>query len=214
MAILLAAVLGVWRASDMGEYRPSTTYNGGGAVHDYSQSGFVLGGGDFQAMPAAAPLGSNPFEGTSYYVNEDYQERVRESMRSRWADGHTQTEMSSMLSVPSAFWVDRIAKIRKATTANGGASLESILSDAAAKSLSSKPPPLVVVILYDLPNRDCHAYASNGEVCCEYAADGTSCNYETLDGTCRVGLTKYKGEYVDAFVGMLEQYRQVRPPSS
>ena len=35
---------------------------------------------------------------------------------------------------------------------------------------------LVVLIVYDLPNRDCHAKASNGEICCTYNSDGT-CNY-------------------------------------
>ena len=94
-------------------------------------------------QPATAPLGNNPFESGNYYVNSDYQSRVRSSMHARWAAGNTRDEMAKMLSVPSAFWVDRIAKIRRATAGAGAASLESTLEDAAAKV----PPPLVVVIL-------------------------------------------------------------------
>ena len=46
----------------------------------------------------------------------------------------------------------RKAKIRGEDTN----SMEGILKDAAAKN------ELVVFIIYDLPNRDCHAKASNG----------------------------------------------------
>ena len=173
------------------------------------QQQYAQPGGFGQQPPlrpmSVAPLGSNPFESGHFYVNSDYQTRVRSSMQARWAEGHTRTEMSTMLSVPSAFWVDRISKIRRSTAGAGAASLESILDDAAAQS----PPPLVVAILYDLPNRDCHAYASNGEICCEYQADGTTCNYETRDGTCRVGLAKYQSEYVDGFVAVLAAHASV-----
>ena len=61
----------------------------------------------------------------------------------------------------------------------------------------------------DLPNRDCHALASNGEVCCEYNEDGATCNYDTREPTCRVGLAKYKSEYVDAFAAMLKAHAEV-----
>ena len=96
-----------------------------------------------------------------------------------------------MAQVPSAFWVDTISKIKDAP----GMTLTSLLRSAAGLS----PPPLVVAILYDLPNRDCHAHASNGELCCEYHVDGT-CVYDTLDDRCQEGLVVYQHEYVDAFV--------------
>ena len=195
LAVLLLArpcCTGSWNAGTSGH--PGTSWGGGGGFNsqpdtfDYRQSGLVLGAG--QRAPDAAPLGRNPFEGTRYYVNAEYQERVREAMGARWAAGRAHKEMLDMLTVPSAFWVDRIAKIRR-STAGRSASLESLLDDAATKQT---PPPLVVVILYDLPNRDCHAFASNGEVCCEYMPDGSSCNYETTDATCGIGLRKYKNE--------------------
>ena len=48
-------------------------------------------------QPATAPLGNNPFESGNYYVNSDYQSRVRSSMHARWAAGNTRDEMAKML---------------------------------------------------------------------------------------------------------------------
>ena len=45
------------------------------------------------------------------------------------------------------------------TTGSTTDSMEGILEDA----LNKPVPELVVFIVYDLPNRDCHAKASNGE---------------------------------------------------
>lgn len=47
--------------------------------------------------------------------------------------------------------------------------VEEIMIDAEAQAT----PPLVVFIVYDAPNRDCAAKASNGEICCTYQTDGT-----------------------------------------
>jgi hypothetical protein len=57
-----------------------------------------------------------------------------------------------------AYWIDVMAKINGTSTHT----VEGILRDASSRS----PPELVVLIFYDLPNRDCHAKASNGEICC------------------------------------------------
>ena len=84
----------------------------------------------------------------------------------------------------SAYWIDTKAKIH----GNSTNTLEGILADAASKQ------DLVTVILYDLPNRDCHAKASNGEICCTYNSDRT-CNYDAA-GDCSDGLAEYKSTYV------------------
>jgi len=70
-----------------------------------------------------------------------------------------------MRDVPSAYWIDKKDKIR----GNGTHTVEGILKDASSKS----PPELVVLIFYDLPNRDCDAKASIGEICCTKSDDGT-----------------------------------------
>ncbi len=79
--------------------------------------------------------------------------------------------------------LDTMGKLQGSNTST----LEGILADAASK----QPHPLVTVIVYDLPNRDCHAKASNGEICCVPNPDGT-CNYDSAgDGTCSSGLATY-----------------------
>ena len=78
--------------------------------------------------------------------------------------------------------------------------MEGILADAAAKS----PPQLVVFIVYDLPNRDCHAKASNGEICCHYKADRT-CDYDA-GGDCVAGIAEYKAEYINPIAKVLSRY--------
>jgi len=67
----------------------------------------------------------------------------------------------------------------------------------------------VVLIVYDLPNRDCHAKASNGEICCTYNSDKT-CNYD-VGGDCAQGLTTYKSQYIDPLAKVLAQYQATVP---
>ena len=55
-----------------------------------------------------------------------------------------------------------------------------------------------------MPNRDCHAKASNGEICCTYNADKT-CNYDA-GGDCAAGIAEYQTTYVDPLVTLLAQY--------
>lgn len=94
-----------------------------------------------------------------------------------------------MMSVPSAFWIDNKAKIRGRDRLY---TLEGILQNAA----SNPTPPLCVFVFYDLPNRDCNAKASNGEI-----SDARSGSEQAL--------REYKREYVDPFVEVLAQYSNV-----
>jgi len=88
---------------------------------------------------------------------------------------------------------------------NNTNSLQGILADAAKKN----PVPLCVFIVYDLPNRDCHALASNGEICCTYNNDGT-CNYNA-GGNCSAGLNTYYTKYINPIVTLFAQYQNTVP---
>jgi len=83
--------------------------------------------------------------------------------------------------------------------------LEGILRDAASKGR----PQLGVFMWYDLPNRDCKAHASNGQICCKKHADGT-CDRRS-DGDCAEGLREYKDEYVDPFIEVLQDFQHRVP---
>jgi len=142
---------------------------------------------------------SNPFEGPKFYVNPSYAEQAKESIES--AEGQIKTTLEQMIQVPSAYWLDTKSKIR----GEGTKTMEGILKDAAAKS----PPELVTFIVYDLPNRDCHAKASNGEICCTYLPDGR-CDYAAA-GDCAEGLEEYKSTYIDEIASVLKEYNDKVP---
>jgi len=139
----------------------------------------------------------NPFSGKTFYVNPSYQAELDTSIAT--ATGTVKSTLQSMRNVASAYWIDVMAKISGSDTK----SVQGILKDASSKS----PIPLVVFIVYDLPNRDCHAKASNGEICCYPNADGT-CNYD-MSGDCAEGLNTYKTKYIDPLVAVLKQFPQV-----
>ena len=110
----------------------------------------------------------NPFAQTrNWYVNPSYKAELKKSIET--SSGNIRTYLEGMQEEASAFWLDTKSKIR----GEGTNTAQGILEDAA----SSGTRKLVTFIVYDVPNRDCHAKASNGEICCTYNADG-SCNYD------------------------------------
>jgi cellulose 1,4-beta-cellobiosidase len=141
---------------------------------------------------------TNPFAAHKFYVNPANEKEFDASIAT--ATGKVKDTLQEMRSVPSAYWIDKKEKI-KATSTNDTSSLEGILRDAASKPT----PPLVVVIWYDLPNRDCDAKASNGEICCTKGADGR-CDYDTVSD-CADGIAEYKAGYADEFVSVLAEYK-------
>jgi len=138
---------------------------------------------------------ANPFAGQTFYINPANEKEYDGSIAT--ASGTVKSNLQKMKAVPSAYWIDKKDKIRGNTTRT----VEGILKDAASKS----PPELVALIFYDLPNRDCDAKASNGEICCTKKADGT-CDYDT-QSDCADGIAEYKKDYVDPFVSVLAEYK-------
>lgn len=133
------------------------------------------------ASPAAA-LEDNPFVGADQYVNPDWSSLVETAA----AESSDPTLSSSMLAIanePTAVWMDRIAAIEGTERQNG---LQWHLDEAVSQSGGA---PLVFnVVIYDLPGRDCHALASNGEL---PATDA--------------GMERYKTEYIDPIAELLDQ---------
>lgn len=101
----------------------------------------------------------------------------------------------------TAFWIDKKAKIfGRDADKSDLSTVESVLADAARYS----KPPLVVFVLYNLPNRGCILGAHRGgEICCQYLSNG-ECSMEIGHG-CELGLGEYKTDVVDAFVNLLHQ---------
>jgi cellulose 1,4-beta-cellobiosidase len=141
---------------------------------------------------------NNPFSGKTFYVNPSYQAELDTSIST--ATGVTQQNLQTMRDVPSAYWLDVMVKVNGSIT--NTTSAQGILADA-----KSKGNQLVVLIVYDLPNRDCHAKASNGEICCTYNSDRT-CNYD-VGGDCAAGIQEYQTKYIDPLYNVLSQFPTV-----
>ena len=96
-----------------------------------------------------------------------------------------------MATNPTAVWMDRIGAIA------GGPGRRSLAQhlDAALAQKQAGTPITVEIVIYDLPNRDCAAAASNGEL--SVAANG---------------LARYKTEYIDPITATFAntKYRDLR----
>ncbi len=115
---------------------------------------------------------ANPFSGASWYVNPD------------WADSARASGGSAIANYNTAVWMDRIGAI------TDGRGLQGHLDEALSQGAN-----LIMIVVYDLPNRDCAALASNGELL--IAQDG---------------LNRYKTEYIDPIVSIFSNsaYRNLR----
>jgi len=146
---------------------------------------------------------TNPFSGKSFYVNPSFQAEIQTSINSA-TDATAKANLQKMQQTASAYWLDVMAKVSNPSSTNTSEAA-GILADAAKKN----PAPLVVLIVYDLPNRDCHAKSSNGEICCYNNSDGT-CNYDQ-GGDCSAGIQKYKTGYIDPLATILTKYQAQVP---
>jgi cellulose 1,4-beta-cellobiosidase len=105
----------------------------------------------------------NPFAGATWYVNPD------------WSADATAGGGAAIANYNTAVWMDRIAAI------TAGRGLQGHLDEALAQGAN-----MIMIVIYDLPNRDCAASASNGELL--IAEDG---------------LNQYKTEYIDPIFDIL-----------
>ncbi len=131
-------------------------------------------------IPALAATGGNPFEGVHPYVNPDYAaeiERAAAAMPSEAA------RLRRLESQPTAIWLDSVDR---------AAGLGRTLDDAAAHAPAADPA-LVVLALYDLPNRDCSAAASEGEL--------------RVEGG---GEDRYRTEFIDRIAALVRSHPSVR----
>lgn len=136
------------------------------------------------ATPAAA-LVDNPFVGATQYVNPDWVDSVEgAAAQVQGSNPGLAADMLALTSEPTSLWVDRIAAIAGTDRQHG---LQWHLDQALAQQQGSTPIVFNIVI-YDLPGRDCHALASNGE----------------LPATAE-GLQRYKTEYIDPITALLDQ---------
>ena len=124
------------------------------------------------------------------YLDPDYGAKVAQSLSRVSASSSDATLIRAAAQFPTAVWLDRIAAI-DGNKANGGAMglvdhLDAALAQQRSRSGSSLKPMTVLLVVYDLPDRDCSALASNGEL-----------------SSANNGMTLYKTQYIDRIAAIL-----------
>ena len=126
----------------------------------------------------------NPYVGAQGFINPNWAAEVAAGAAS--AGGTLGTKEAAVGKYSTAIWLDSIAAV------NGGTgystSLLGYLQDAETQAASSSLPIVMTIVIYDLPDRDCAALASNGEL--------------TIANN---GLVNYETEYIDPIVADLNQ---------
>ncbi|KAK5112038.1 hypothetical protein LTR62_004572 [Meristemomyces frigidus] len=101
-----------------------------------------------------AAVSGNPFAGKQMYVNSFYASEVNNLAIPSLASSLIPAA-SQVAKTPSFYWMDVHAKVPTMGT---------MLDDIAAKNKAGASPPNIgIFVVYDLPDRDCAAYSSNGE---------------------------------------------------
>ena len=133
----------------------------------------------------------NPYVGAKWYINPDWAEEVTKAAAAK--GGTLGKKMAQVAHYSTAIWLDRIA----AVTGGPGVkrTLDGYLKDALSQAQGSSQPVVITIVVYDLPDRDCAALASNGEL-----------------SVAKDGLKTYKSKYIDPIATALSQskYSQLR----
>ena len=166
------------------------TSSTGNATFTASASGYTsvsVTGTETAAGSTTTPAHAvNPFTGSTWYVNPDYTAEVATSAAG--ATGTLKAQMQLVGQQSTGVWLDRIAAIYGGSGNSSRMSLEAHLQ-AALSQESGSTPILVPIVVYDLPNRDCAALASNGEL--------------TVSNN---GLTYYEQDYINPIAQILTNF--------
>ena len=133
---------------------------------------------------------SNPFVGAKVYVNPDYTNEVAAAIATEPAGSTLASQMAVVGNTPTFVWMDRIAAVAGGSVNGGREGLQGHINAAVAQANGGEI--IVPLVIYDLPDRDCAALASNGEL--SIAGGDTPRGYTTpLTGT---GLQEYENDYI------------------
>ncbi|THH30745.1 hypothetical protein EUX98_g3440 [Antrodiella citrinella] len=134
------------------------------------------------STPTSVPSASNPFVGYQIYLSPYYVAEVQ-AAAAQITDPTVAAKALSVADIPNFTWFDQVAKVPE---------LGTYLADAQSIQNSTGQKQLVQIVVYDLPDRDCAALASNGEFS---IADGGEADYY---------------DYIDQLVAQIKQYPDVR----
>ncbi|TPX12823.1 uncharacterized protein E0L32_006703 [Thyridium curvatum] len=125
----------------------------------------------------------NPFQGVQLWANNFYASEVS-TLAMPSLSGPMATKAAAVAKVPSFQWLDTRAKVPMMS--------DTLKDIRAANKAGASPPYAGQFVVYDLPERDCAAAASNGELS---LADG--------------GVDKYH-DYINSIRDVVKEYSDVR----
>ncbi|KAJ3271119.1 hypothetical protein HDV01_007056 [Terramyces sp. JEL0728] len=123
--------------------------------------------------PTVAPSTDNPFYGATGFINPEFVAQVQSSIAN---DSSIAAMANKVASYSTAIWMDTMVNLARLSTG---------LQAAAKQAAQTKNNITVQFVVYDLPGRDCHALASNGEIPIG-------------------GIDTYKAKYIDVIVETLK----------
>jgi cellulase/cellobiase CelA1/aryl-phospho-beta-D-glucosidase BglC (GH1 family) len=137
---------------------------------------------------------ANPYVGASVYVNPGYTAEVQAAATQYPAYA---SQIATVGKTPTFVWLDRIAAVAGGSVDGGGLGLQGHINAAVAQANGN--PIVVQLVIYDLPDRDCAALASGGEL--SIAGNDTPRGYTTpLTGT---GIQEYENDYITPIYNIL-----------
>ncbi|KAF8911050.1 cellobiohydrolase II [Gymnopilus junonius] len=139
-------------------------------------------GGSTTPTPTGTPAPGNPFVGFTPYLSPYYASEIQ-AAAVLITDSTQKSKALSVANIPTFTWFDSIAKVTD---------LGSYLADASSLQKSTGNKYVVQIVVYDLPDRDCAALASNGEFS---IANNGQANYFN---------------YIDQLVAQIKKYPDVR----
>ncbi|KAF2024738.1 cellobiohydrolase II [Setomelanomma holmii] len=135
-----------------------------------------------QVTTAAPAASGNPFAGKNFYANPYYSSEVH-TLAMPSLPASLKPAATAVAKVGSFVWMDTRAKVP---------TMDTYLADIKAKNAASANL-MGTFVVYNLPDRDCTALASNGEL--------------KID---EVGANKYKTEYIDKIAVIIKKYPDIK----
>jgi cellulose 1,4-beta-cellobiosidase len=152
-----------------------------------SACGVGLGKGASAPPPAAGVSPSraeasrrNPFLGVDFFLNPEYAANVEATAQAFPSDAAV---IRKVKQYPTALWLDSISQV---------ASIPKWLDQAKAQQQASGRPKLSLFVVYDMPNRDCAAKSSAGEL-----------------KVAENGAARYRSEFIDPIVAHFAAYPEI-----
>ncbi|KAK4149508.1 glycoside hydrolase [Chaetomidium leptoderma] len=138
----------------------------------------TVGGGG--GASTTASYSGNPFQGVQLWANDYYSSEVYTHAIPSMT-GAMATKAAAVAKVPSFQWLDRNVTIDTLM-------VKTLSQIRAANKAGANPPYAAQLVVYDLPDRDCAAAASNGEFA---IANGGAANYKTYIDSIRKHIIEY-----------------------